>query len=183
MFCCCCFFAYLVIYLPQYFFFSTEFVNPLTIVPASQVAYIGNGTTFQCHYRDGSQDKVTWLKKGGSLPNGRHSVDNGVLTITEIELQDEGTYVCKVNTAERKITVEAYLDVQCKWLSLKPGRFPSSQTFWFKWIINKWKRYDQIKQKLSRTNGWPLEALREILFAGNFRFHFVVFLCLHCTIT
>ena len=98
-------------------------------MPASQVAYMGNSTTFQCHYRDGSQDKVTWLKKGGSLPNGRHSVDNGALTITEIELQDEGTYVCQVNTGEREITVEADLDVQCKWLSLKHGHFPLAKLF------------------------------------------------------
>ena len=109
------------VYLTQYFFFATEFVNPLTIVPASQVAFIGNHTTFQCHYRDGSQDKVNWLKKGGSLPKGRHSIDNGALTITEVELQDEGMYVCQVNTVEREITVEAYLDVQCKWLGHKLG--------------------------------------------------------------
>lgn len=91
-------------------------MNPLAVVPTSQVAFTGNNTTFLCHYRDGSQDEVTWQKKGGSLPNGRHSIDSGELTITDIDLQDEGTYVCRVNTGARELTVEANLDVQCKYL-------------------------------------------------------------------
>ena len=62
-----------------------------------------------------AQDKVTWQKKDGSLPSGRHFIDNGELTITDIDIQDEGTYVCKVNTGSRVLTVEASLDVQCKY--------------------------------------------------------------------
>ena len=97
------------------FFFSTEYVNPLTVVPASEIGFTGNRTTFQCHYRDGAQEEVTWQKKGGLLPSGRHFTDNGALTITDIELQDEGTYVCKVNAGGRELTVEAFLDVHCKY--------------------------------------------------------------------
>lgn len=93
-------------------------MNPLTIVPDRQVAFTGNSTTFQCHYRDGSQDAVTWLRKDGSLPDGRHFTDEGTLTITNIELQDEGTYVCKVNIGIREITVEAFLDVQGKFTTI-----------------------------------------------------------------
>ena len=98
------------------YLFLTEYVNPLTVVPASQVGFTGNSTTFQCHYRDGAQEDVTWQKKGGSLPSGRHSTDNGALTITDIDLQDEGTYVCKVNAGGKELSVEAILDVKCKYL-------------------------------------------------------------------
>ena len=91
-----------------------EYVNPLTIVPSSQDASIGNSTTFQCLYKDGSPDEVMWYKKDGSLPIGRHSVDKGLLTIMKVDSKDEGTYVCKVNTGGREVTVEAHLKVECE---------------------------------------------------------------------
>ena len=76
---------------------------------------VGNNTTFQCYYRDGSQDEVTWQKKDGALPSGRHVLDQGILTITDADLDDAGTYVCKVNTGVQDLTIEAKLEVQCKY--------------------------------------------------------------------
>ena len=76
---------------------------------------VGENATFECHYRDGPQDEVTWEKKDGALPNGRHFVDKGVLTITDTEKSDAGVYVCRVNTGIKDLTMEAKLEVQGKY--------------------------------------------------------------------
>lgn len=89
--------------------------SPLTVVPSTKAILFGNNVTFQCQYRDGSQDEVTWEKKNGVLPNGRYFVDKGVLTITDAEKSDAGTYVCRVNTGIDDLITEAKLEVQCKY--------------------------------------------------------------------
>ena len=97
-----------------FFFLLSEFVNPLTVIPSQQVAYKGSTTTFQCNYEGGSQEEVTWEKKDGLLPSGRHVIDKGQLNITDVGFKDEGTYVCKATIGPRVLTAEATLDVQCK---------------------------------------------------------------------
>lgn len=85
-------------------------------MPSTKVILVGNNATFQCQYRDGSQDEVSWEKKNGALPNGRHFLDQGVLTITDAEKSDAGVYVCRVNTGIKELVMEAKLEVQCKYL-------------------------------------------------------------------
>ena len=89
--------------------------SPLTVTPSTTVILVGNSVTFKCQYRDGSQDEITWEKKTGTLPNGRYFVNEGVLTITDAEKTDAGIYVCKVNTGINDLTMEARLEVQCKY--------------------------------------------------------------------
>lgn len=84
-------------------------------MPSTKKVLVGNNVTFECQYRDGSQDEVTWEKKDGALPNGRYFVDEGVLTITDAEKSDAGMYVCRVNTGIKDLTVEVKLEVQCKY--------------------------------------------------------------------
>lgn len=84
-------------------------------MPSTKKVLVGNNATFECQYRDGSQDEVTWEKKDGALPNGRYFVDEGVLTITDAEKSDAGMYVCRVNTGIKDLTVEVKLEVQCKY--------------------------------------------------------------------
>ena len=108
-----------IYFLFQMIIFSDKPGSPLTITPSTQFALVGNSTTFQCHYRDGSQDEVKWEKKDGVLPSDRHLVDKGVLTITDLESQDAGTYVCRVNTGAGDLAIEAKLEVQCKYFGKK----------------------------------------------------------------
>lgn len=84
-------------------------------MPSTKKVLVGSNATFECQYRDGSQDEVTWEKKDGALPNGRYFVDKGVLTITDAEKSDAGMYVCRVNTGIKDLTVEVKLEVQCKY--------------------------------------------------------------------
>lgn len=97
------------------FFFLLLELFPLTVVPSKQVAYKGNSTTFQCNYKGGSQYEVTWQKKDGLLPSGRHVIDKGQLKITDVDFKDEGTYVCKATIGPSVLTFEATLDVQCEY--------------------------------------------------------------------
>ena len=83
-------------------------------MPSTKVTLVGNNATFECQYRDGPQDEVTWEKKNGALPNGRYFVGEGVLTITDTGMSDEGIYVCRVNTGIKDLAMEAKLEVQCK---------------------------------------------------------------------
>lgn len=76
----------------------------------------GKNATFQCYYRDGPQDEVTWQKEDGSLLSVRHVVDKGVLTITNVTAEDKGTYVCSVNTGLQDLTLQVTLEVKSKYL-------------------------------------------------------------------
>ena len=64
---------------------------------------------------------MTWQKKDGLLPSGRHVIDKGQLKITDVYFKDEGTYVCKATIGPRVLTAEATLDVQGKYHSRQHG--------------------------------------------------------------
>ncbi|XP_038215044.1 protein borderless-like [Zerene cesonia] len=56
---------------------------------------------------------VAWTRKdGGSLPEGRYSVDDGNLTISEISEDDRGVYVCTVSNEADVLAVESELLIE-----------------------------------------------------------------------
>lgn len=55
---------------------------------------------------------ITMQKDGSSLPLGRHSIDGGNLTISDVAEEDRGVYVCGVSNDAAALSVEAELLVE-----------------------------------------------------------------------
>lgn len=51
-------------------------------------------------------------KDGSSLPDGRHSVDEGNLTVVDVAEEDRGVYVCTVSNEAASVSVETELLVE-----------------------------------------------------------------------
>ncbi len=59
---------------------------------------------------------ISWLRRGGTLPTGRHSVDNfnTELTINDVEFGDEGDYICRGHNRQGNMEQYIQIDVQSK---------------------------------------------------------------------
>ncbi len=62
------------------------------------------------------QPSISWLRRGGILPTGRHTTDNfnTALTIHDVEFGDEGDYICRGYNVEGVIEQYIHIDVQSK---------------------------------------------------------------------
>ena len=98
------------------FIFSTDQPSAvLSVDPSKTIALAGQTVSFECHYRDGPQIAIFWMKKGGTLPVGRHSSSQyGKLMINNVQAEDEGAYTCNVRTGAGLLTASATLVVHCK---------------------------------------------------------------------
>lgn len=80
------------------------------------VARLGATLTMPCAASARShhdEPTVHWVRKDGSeLPSGRHTLDNGNLTIIEVAEDDRGVYVCTVSNEAASIEVETELLVE-----------------------------------------------------------------------
>nr|XP_023011586.1 protein borderless [Leptinotarsa decemlineata] len=62
---------------------------------------------------DGHKPTVVWYKKNGdSLPMGRYSINEGNLTIVDIQAEDKGIYQCSATNKAATITAETELLVE-----------------------------------------------------------------------
>ncbi|KAB0799512.1 hypothetical protein PPYR_07392 [Photinus pyralis] len=77
---------------------------------------LGETIELVCDARDGDNEHkplVAWYKKdGSSLPEGRYTIKDGNLTITNIHEEDKGLYQCAATNEAATITAEAELLVE-----------------------------------------------------------------------
>ena len=90
-------------------------METLEIQPKEKTVEVGASVSYVCQYsKKGFDSRITWKKKGGILPAGRHSATGGRLTITDIKNKDKGTYECSIATSAGVTTAEALLVIYCK---------------------------------------------------------------------
>jgi dystroglycan 1 len=78
--------AELVIFAPP-----SAIISPRTVSMSA-----GRTVEFRCDVTGSPHPVIQWIKEGGALPVGRHSVQGGVLTLYDIARGDEGQYICVV---------------------------------------------------------------------------------------
>ncbi|KAG6438563.1 hypothetical protein O3G_MSEX000063 [Manduca sexta] len=79
------------------------------------VARLGATLALPCVVAHAHHDPpvVRWTRKDGSeLPVGRHSLDDGNLTIVDVSEEDRGVYVCTASNEAAAVTVETELLVE-----------------------------------------------------------------------
>ncbi|XP_041479561.1 basement membrane-specific heparan sulfate proteoglycan core protein-like [Lytechinus variegatus] len=74
-------------------FLYVQAAPQLTVVPATRTAPVGSTLEFSCLAGGFPTPEITWHKEEGELPDN-YQIDNGLLTITNVQEADEGTYVC-----------------------------------------------------------------------------------------
>ncbi|XP_052754731.1 LOW QUALITY PROTEIN: protein borderless [Galleria mellonella] len=80
------------------------------------VARLGDAVTMPCAI-DPQPDHLAptlhWTRKdGGELPEGRHSLADGNLTISSVSEEDRGVYICTISNEAAAVAVEAELLVE-----------------------------------------------------------------------
>ncbi|XP_062527577.1 protein borderless [Bombyx mori] len=80
------------------------------------VARLGATLSLPCKvavYQHNDPPLLRWTRKdGSSLPDGRHSVDEGNLTVVDVAEEDRGVYVCTVSNEAASVSVETELLVE-----------------------------------------------------------------------
>ncbi|XP_060132262.1 basement membrane-specific heparan sulfate proteoglycan core protein isoform X6 [Zootoca vivipara] len=97
--------------------FSSGIVPPVRIESSSSSLAEGQTLELNCLVAGQVQPKVTWFKRGGSLP-ANHQVSGTRLRIPQVSSANSGEYVCRVSSAA--VTQEAALVV-----TIQDGESPS----------------------------------------------------------
>ncbi|CAH1124627.1 unnamed protein product [Ceutorhynchus assimilis] len=124
---------------------------------------LGESIEIPCDAKDGENGHrpiIVWNKKGSSLPLGRYSINEGNLTLTEIQEDDRGIYQCSATNKAATVTAETELlvenipssapynltavssasSVHLTWLSRRQRNVEFS--IWYKKIENtEWRTY------------------------------------------
>lgn len=78
--------------------FYNTVLPSVKVSPSDHVASLGSNVTFTCEGTGIPTPSITWTRKGGSLPT-THTIENGSLTIINLSVDDQGSYVCTVSNA------------------------------------------------------------------------------------
>ncbi|KAL1506833.1 hypothetical protein ABEB36_006123 [Hypothenemus hampei] len=76
---------------------------------------LGERIEIPCDARDGDNGHrpiITWNKKQSSLPVGRYTINEGNLTITDVQEEDRGIYQCTATNKAATVTAETELLVE-----------------------------------------------------------------------
>ncbi|XP_050307905.1 protein borderless [Anthonomus grandis grandis] len=76
---------------------------------------LGESVEIPCEATDGTNGHkpiLVWTKKGSILPLGRYSINEGNLTIRDIEEEDRGVYQCSATNKAATVTAETELLVE-----------------------------------------------------------------------
>ncbi|XP_066245868.1 protein borderless isoform X2 [Euwallacea similis] len=76
---------------------------------------LGESIDMPCDALDGDnghRPMIVWTKKGSSLPLGRYVINEGNLTITDIEAEDRGIFQCSATNKAATVTAETELLVE-----------------------------------------------------------------------
>ncbi|XP_054420279.1 neuronal cell adhesion molecule isoform X10 [Pteronotus mesoamericanus] len=93
-----------------------EIKDPTRIIKQPEYAVVQRGSTvsFECKVKHDHTliPTVIWLKDNGELPNdGRFTVDQDHLVVTDVSDDDGGTYMCVANTSLDNVSASAVLSV------------------------------------------------------------------------
>ncbi|XP_071839760.1 basement membrane-specific heparan sulfate proteoglycan core protein-like isoform X3 [Apostichopus japonicus] len=87
-------------------------VSPqVTITPSSDTRAVGASVEFHCQATGSPPPQVIWSKEGGSLPIS-HSMQNGILTLSNLQPGDDGVYVCTATNRAGSKKISARLALQ-----------------------------------------------------------------------
>ncbi|XP_070207543.1 basement membrane-specific heparan sulfate proteoglycan core protein-like isoform X4 [Littorina saxatilis] len=81
----------------------------VSVTPKDENRQIGNTVEFRC-MTTGDRGVVRWDKDGADLP-AQHQIRNGILTLYNIQKEDEGRYICTVTSDSGMARDYAYLRV------------------------------------------------------------------------
>ena len=95
---------------------SDDVIKALGILvqPSFRTAFLNESATFQCAPDKNVYDTISWSKKDGSLPFGRHSIIKGTLFIKNVVISDNGVYVCTIRTYQGTSQAAVTLNVKGK---------------------------------------------------------------------
>lgn len=84
-----------------------------TVKPVNQTALEGGRATFYCAASGNPSPTITWGKLDGSIPADRRQEPSpGSLRIVNLQLGDDGIYVCTAQNSAGSITAQAFLRIQ-----------------------------------------------------------------------
>jgi hypothetical protein len=79
--------------------------------PEDVTSLKGDDISLDCQVGGDPQPTVLWHREDGKLPLGRTSIQNGRLSIENVNPQDEGVYACEAQNTVGTISVSATLSV------------------------------------------------------------------------
>ncbi|XP_071549022.1 interference hedgehog-like isoform X2 [Panulirus ornatus] len=75
--------------------------------------HTGSNLTMLCLANGHPKPDVQWSRYGGTLPSRSFQLEDGSLLITQLAVEDEGTYLCHANNSvSKEITLDVALEVQ-----------------------------------------------------------------------
>ena len=86
----------------------------ILVQPTFRTAFLNESATFQCAPDKNVYATISWSKKDGSLPVGRHSIIKGTLFIKNVVISDNGVYVCTIRTYQGTAQAAVTLNVKGK---------------------------------------------------------------------
>ena len=84
----------------------------ILVKPASRTVTVNQSAIFQCLAMKDISATISWSKKDGSLPVGRHAVIKGALYIKNVIVGDNGIYVCTIRTDQGTAQASVTLNVK-----------------------------------------------------------------------
>ena len=70
----------------------------ILVKPAVMIVALNESAKFQCTPDKNVVATISWTKKDGSLPVGRHAIVKGILYMKNVINSDNGMYVCTIRT-------------------------------------------------------------------------------------
>ena len=70
----------------------------ILVKPAVMIVALNESAKFQCTPDKNVVATISWTKKDGSLPFGRHAIVKGILYMKNVINSDNGMYVCTIST-------------------------------------------------------------------------------------
>ena len=86
----------------------------ILVQPTLRTAFLNESATFQCAPDKNVYATISWSKKGGSLPVGRHSIMKGTLFIKNVVISDSGVYICTIRAYQGTAQAAVTLNVKGK---------------------------------------------------------------------
>lgn len=79
------------------------------------VALVGQRVVFDCSVDGEPTPSILWRREDGRMPIGRAGImEDKALSIENVQITDEGLYICDAENIVGAVTAKASLVVNCK---------------------------------------------------------------------